>query len=38
VAKIAADFGVHITTINCIKTGKTWKHIQLQQESAEVKA
>jgi hypothetical protein len=38
VAKIAADFGVHVTTINCIKTGKTWKHIQLQQESAEVKA
>ena len=38
VAKIAADFGVHITTINCIKTGKTWKHVSIQQGSAEVKA
>ena len=38
VAKIAADFGVHITTINCIKTGKTWKHVSIQQDSAEVKA
>ena len=33
VAKIAKDFGVHITTINCIKWGKTWKHVQLQQEA-----
>jgi hypothetical protein len=32
VAKIAKDFGVHMTTINCIKWGKTWKHVQLQQE------
>ena len=32
VAKIAKEFGVHITTINCIKWGKTWKHVQLQQE------
>jgi len=32
-AKIAKDFGVHITTINCIKWGKTWKHVQLQQEA-----
>jgi hypothetical protein len=31
VAKIARDFGVHITTINCIKSGKTWKHVQIQQ-------
>ena len=31
-AKIAKDFGVHLTTINCIKWGKTWKHVQLQQE------
>ena len=33
VAKIAKDFGVHMTTINCIKWGKTWKHVQLQQEA-----
>lgn len=32
VAKIAREYGVHITTINCIKWGKTWKHVQLQQE------
>jgi transcriptional regulator with PAS, ATPase and Fis domain len=32
VSKIAKEFGVHITTINCIKWGKTWKHVQLQQE------
>jgi len=32
VAKIAKDFGVHVTTVNCIKWGKTWKHVQLQQE------
>jgi transposase-like protein len=31
IAKIARDFGVHITTINCIKSGKTWKHVALQQ-------
>lgn len=31
VAKIAKEFGVHITTINCIKSGKTWKHVALQQ-------
>lgn len=35
-AKIAKEFGVHITTINCIKWGKTWKHVQLQQETAAV--
>lgn len=29
--KIAADFGVHVTTINCIKWNKTWKHVQLSQ-------
>jgi len=28
VAKIAAEFGVHVTTINCIKWGKTWKEVQ----------
>ena len=32
VAKIARDFGVHSTTINCIKWGKTWKHVTLQQD------
>jgi transcriptional regulator with PAS, ATPase and Fis domain len=31
VAKIAKEFGVHSTTINCIKWGKTWKHVTLQQ-------
>ena len=35
-AKIAKEFGVHITTINCIKWGKTWKHVQLQQDNAAV--
>ena len=30
-AKVAKEFGVHVTTINCIKWGKTWKHVQLQQ-------
>lgn len=30
-AKIAAEFGVHVTTINCIKWNKTWKHVQLSQ-------
>ena len=33
VAKIAKEFGVHVTTVNCIKAGKTWKHVQLQQEA-----
>jgi hypothetical protein len=32
-AKIAKDFGVHLTTINCIKWGKTWKHVSLQQDA-----
>ena len=32
VAKIAKEFGVHSTTINCIKWGKTWKHVTLQQD------
>jgi transcriptional regulator with PAS, ATPase and Fis domain len=32
VARIAKEFGVHSTTINCIKWGKTWKHVTLQQE------
>ena len=38
VAAIAKDFGVHITTINCIKWGKTWKNVQLQQPAAVVVA
>ena len=38
VGKIAKEFGVHPTTINCIKWNKTWKHVQLQQETAEVAA
>jgi len=36
VAKIAKEFGVHSTTINCIKWGKTWKHVSLQQEPVQV--
>jgi hypothetical protein len=38
VAKIAKEFDVHATTVNCIKWGRTWKHVMLQQETAEVKA
>ena len=38
VGKIAKEFGVHPTTVNCIKWGKTWKHVQLQQETVEVAA
>jgi len=38
VAKIARDFGVHVTTINCIKSGKTWKHVALQQPTPVVVA
>jgi len=34
VAKIAKEFGVHSTTVNCIKWGRTWKHVVLQQETA----
>jgi len=30
-AKIAAEFGVHMTTINNIKHGRTWAHVVLQQ-------
>jgi hypothetical protein len=33
VAKIAKEFGVHSTTVNCIKWGRTWKHVVLQQET-----
>jgi len=38
VGKIAKEFGVHPTTVNCIKWGKTWKHVQLQQDAVEVAA
>ena len=38
VAKIAKEFAVHPTTINCIKAGKTWKHVSIQQDAVEVKA
>lgn len=38
VAAIAREFGVHITTINCIKWQKTWKHVQLQQSAPVVVA
>jgi hypothetical protein len=30
---ISRDYKVHLTTINCIKTGKTWKHVTLQQSA-----
>lgn len=33
VAKIAREFGVHSTTVNCIKFGKTWKNVTLQQDA-----
>jgi hypothetical protein len=32
VVKIAKEFGVHPTTINCIKWNKTWKHVAYQAE------
>lgn len=28
---IAKDYRVHVTTVNAIKYGKTWNHVQLQQ-------
>ena len=28
-AKIARDYGVHVTTVNLIKLGKTWKDVQV---------
>jgi len=31
VRSLATEFGVHLTTINNIKWGKTYKHVQLQQ-------
>ena len=31
---ICRDYKVHVTTINAIKYGKTWAHVQLQQVGA----
>lgn len=31
---ISRDYKVHLTTINSIKWGKTWKHVSLQQPHA----
>ena len=31
-SQIAAQFGVHVTTIYGIKYGNTWKNVQLQQD------
>jgi hypothetical protein len=33
-ALICRDYKVHVTTINAIKYGKTWNHVQLQQAGA----
>jgi homoserine kinase len=33
-AAICTDYKVHVTTINAIKYGKTWAHVQLQQVGA----
>jgi len=33
-ALICRDYKVHVTTINAIKYGKTWAHVQLQQAGA----
>jgi hypothetical protein len=33
-AAICTDYKVHVTTINAIKYGKTWNHVQLQQAGA----
>jgi hypothetical protein len=33
-AIICRDYKVHVTTINAIKYGKTWNHVQLQAASA----
>jgi len=35
-ASLARHYGVHVTTINCIKWGKTWKNVSLQQDTAAV--
>jgi hypothetical protein len=31
---ICRDYKVHVTTVNSIKYGKTWAHVQLQQTAA----
>lgn len=31
---ICTDYKVHVTTINAIKYGKTWNHVQLQSTAA----
>jgi hypothetical protein len=31
---LSRDYKVHLTTINSIKWGKTWKHVTLQQPAA----
>jgi hypothetical protein len=33
-ALICRDYKVHVTTINAIKYGKTWAHVELQQTAA----
>ena len=33
-SSICTDYKVHVTTINAIKYGKTWNHVQLQQTAA----
>jgi hypothetical protein len=33
-AAICTDYKVHVTTINAIKYGKTWAHVQLQTAGA----
>jgi hypothetical protein len=33
-ALICRDYKVHVTTINAIKYGKTWNHVQLQAVAA----
>ena len=30
-SSISRDYEVHLTTINAIKYGKTWKHVHIQQ-------
>lgn len=37
-SQIARDFGVHLTTINCIKWNKTWKHVEIPADDAVVSA
>lgn len=32
---ISREFKVHLSTVNCIKWGKTWKHVGLHQQQQE---